>query len=145
MENLRLQEVVVFLGAAGLVIPVVKRFRISPILSFLLIGVAVGPHGVARFVEQHNWLRHVLITDVAGARALAELGVVFLLFMIGLELSFERLWAMRRLVFGMGSAQIVLTGLLIGTIAWAFGNSVEASVVLGSCLALSSTAAAGME
>ena len=57
--------------------------------------------------------------------------------MIGLELSLGRLWAMRRLVFGMGSAQIILTGLIIGSIAWAFGNTVEASVVLGSCLALS--------
>jgi CPA2 family monovalent cation:H+ antiporter-2 len=66
--------------------------------------------------------------------------VVFLLFMIGLELSLERLWGMRRIVFGMGTAQIVLTGLTIGAIAWGFGNSVEASVILGSCLALSSTA-----
>jgi CPA2 family monovalent cation:H+ antiporter-2 len=109
-------------------------------LSFLLIGLAVGPHGLARFAEQYPWLQLFLITDVAGVRALAELGVVFLLFMIGLELSVERLWGMRRLVFGMGSAQILVTGLVIGAIAWAFGNSVEASVVLGSCLALSSTA-----
>ena len=140
MEDLRLHDAVVFLAAAGLVIPVAKRFRISPVLGFLLIGLAVGPHGLARFAEQQTWLRFVLITDVAGVRALAELGVVFLLFMIGLELSFERLWAMRRLVFGMGSAQIILTGLIIGSIAWAFGNTVEASVVLGGCLALSSTA-----
>lgn len=140
MEDLRLQELVVFLAAAGLVIPIVKRLRISPVFGFLLIGLAVGPHGLARLAEQYEWLRHVLITDVAGVRPLAELGVVFLLFMIGLELSLERLWAMRRLVFGMGSAQIVVSGLLIGLIAWAFGNSVQASVVLGSCLALSSTA-----
>jgi len=140
MEDLRLHDAVVFLAAAGLVIPVAKRFRISPVLGFLLIGLAVGPHGLARFAEQQTWLRFVLITDVAGVRALAELGVVFLLFMIGLELSLERLWAMRRLVFGMGSAQIILTGLIIGSIAWAFGNTVEASVVLGGCLALSSTA-----
>lgn len=73
-------------------------------------------------------------------RALAELGVVFLLFMIGLELTLKRLWGMRRLVFGMGSAQILLTGIAIGAIAWGFGNSLEASVILGSCLALSSTA-----
>ena len=140
MEDLRLQELVVFLAAAGLVIPIVKRLRISPVFGFLLVGLAVGPHGLARLSEQYEWLRHVLITDVAGVRPLAELGVVFLLFMIGLELSLERLWAMRRLVFGMGSAQIVVSGLIIGIIAWAFGNSVQASVVLGSCLALSSTA-----
>ncbi|MCK5361947.1 MAG: cation:proton antiporter, partial [Gammaproteobacteria bacterium] len=140
MEELRLQEAVVFLAAAGLVIPIAKRFDLSPVLGFLLVGLAVGPHGLARFAEQHEWLRHVLITDVAGVRALAELGVVFLLFMIGMELSLQRLWGMRRIVFGMGAAQIVVTGLVIGSIAWGFGNSLEASVILGSCLALSSTA-----
>ena len=140
MEDLRLHDAVVFLAAAGLVIPVVKRLRISPVLGFLLIGLAVGPYGLARLEEDQAWLRYLLITDVAGVRALAELGIVFLLFMIGLELSPERLWGMRRLVFGMGSAQIVLTGLVIGSIAWTFGNSVQASVLLGSCLALSSTA-----
>ena len=140
MEELRLQEAVVFLAAAVLAIPIAKRFNTSPILGDLLVGLAVGPHGLARLVEQHEWLRHVLITDVAGVRALAELGIVFLLFLIGVELSLERLWGMRRIVFGMGTAQIVLTGIIIGAIAWSFGNSVEASVVLGSCLALSSTA-----
>ena len=140
MEQLRLQEAVVFLAAAALVIPTARRFRVSPVLGFLLVGLAVGPNGLARFADEHTWLRPVLITNVVGVRALAELGVVFLLFMIGLELSLGRLWAMRRLVFVMGSAQILVTGLIIGVIARGFGNSVEASVVLGSCLALSSTA-----
>ena len=140
MEELRLQEAVVFLAAAAVVIPIAKRFDTSPVFGFLLVGLAVGPNGLGRLAEHQDWIRHVLITDVAGVRALAELGVVFLLFMIGLELSVERLWAMRRIVFGMGTAQIVLTGLVIGVIARAFGNSMEASVVLGSCLALSSTA-----
>jgi CPA2 family monovalent cation:H+ antiporter-2 len=140
MEDLRVHDAVVFLAAAGLVIPFAKRLKISPVLGFMLIGLAVGPYGLARFAEQHIWLRHFLITDVAGVRALAELGVVFLLFMIGLELSIERLWRMRYLVFGLGSTQIIVTGIIIGGIAWAFGNSVEASVILGSCLALSSTA-----
>ena len=140
MEQLRVQEAVVFLAAAALVIPAAKRLRMSPVLGFLLAGLAVGPNGLARIADEHTWLRFVLITDVDGVRALAELGVVFLLFMIGLELSLARLWAMRRMVFLMGSAQILLTGLVVGVIARAFGNSVEASVVLGGCLALSSTA-----
>ncbi|TFH41162.1 MAG: potassium transporter [Lysobacterales bacterium] len=140
MEELRLQDAVVFLAAAALVIPIAKRLEWSPVLGFLLVGLAVGPYGLARLAEQHEWLRYVLVTDVAGVRALAELGVVFLLFMIGLELTLKRLWGMRRLVFGMGSAQILLTGIAIGAIAWSFGNSLEASVILGSCLALSSTA-----
>lgn len=140
MEDLQLHDTVVFLAAAGLVIPVVKHFRISPVLGFLLIGLAIGPHGLARFVEDYTWLRHLLITDTEGVHTLAELGVVFLLFMIGLELSFERLWSMRRLVFGMGSTQILVTGAVIAGIAWVFGNTLQASVLLGSCLALSSTA-----
>ncbi|NJN51807.1 MAG: potassium transporter TrkA [Gammaproteobacteria bacterium] len=140
MEALKLHDALVFLVAAGIVIPIAKRFRISPVLSFLLVGLAVGPYGVARFAEQFDWLRVVLITDVAGVHALGELGVVFLLFMIGLELSLERLWALRRLVFGMGSTQIVLTAVVIGVIAHRYGNTLETSIILGACLALSSTA-----
>lgn len=140
MEELRLQEAVVFLAAAALVIPIARRFQLSPVLGFLLVGLAVGPHGLARLAERHEWLRYVLITDVAGVRALAELGVVFLLFMIGMELTLKRLWGMRRTVFGMGSAQILLCALVIGAIARGFGNSLESSVILGGCLALSSTA-----
>ncbi|MEQ8661289.1 MAG: cation:proton antiporter [Gammaproteobacteria bacterium] len=140
MHELRLQEIVVFLVAAGLVIPLGKRLRLSPVLGFLIIGLAVGPHGLARVAERHAWLEPALITDVEGVGALAELGVVFLLFMIGLELSFERLWGMRRLVFGLGAAQIGITAFVIGVCAFVFGNSIEAAVVLGACLALSSTA-----
>jgi CPA2 family monovalent cation:H+ antiporter-2 len=140
MEELRLHDAIVFLVAAGLVIPLAKRFRISPVLSFLLVGLAVGPYGLARFAEHLSWLSLLLITDVAGAHALAELGVVFLLFMIGLELSLDRLWAMRGLVFGMGSLQVLLTAVVIGIVARQFGNSMQASIILGACLALSSTA-----
>ena len=140
MEDLHLHDAVVFLAAAGLIIPLVKHFKISPVLGFLLVGIAIGPYGLAVFVDQFAWLRYLLITDTDGVRALAELGVIFLLFMIGLELSIERLWNMRRLVFGMGGAQILVTGSVICAIAWAFGNSLQAAVLLGSCLALSSTA-----
>lgn len=140
MDDLQLHDAVVFLAAAALLIPVARRLRISPVLGFLLIGIAIGPHGLAQLVDDYAWLRHLLITNVDGVRALAELGVVFLLFMIGLELSFERLWGMRRLVFGLGSAQIVVTAGVIGVIAFAFGNSLQGSLLLGSCLALSSTA-----
>ena len=140
MEDLKLHDAVVFLVAAGLIIPLFKRIRVSPVLGFLLVGLAVGPFGLVRLADEASWLNYVMITDVTGVRALAELGVVFLLFMIGLELSIDRLMAMRRLVFGLGSAQVLITGAMIGLIAWRFGNSVEASVVLGCCLALSSTA-----
>lgn len=89
MEELRLQGGVVFLAAAALVNPIARRFDTSPVFGLLLVGLAVGPNGLGRLVEHHDWIRHVLITDVAGVRALAELGVVFLLFTIGLELSLE--------------------------------------------------------
>ena len=112
-ETLDLREVVVFLIAAGIVVPLVRRLTISPVLSFLVVGLVIGPHGLARFVESLPWLRYAVISDLAGVRLLAELGVVFLLFMIGLELSLDRLWAMRRRVFGLGGAQVVVTGLVI--------------------------------
>lgn len=140
MEDLKLHDAVVFLAAAGVVIPIVRRLKISPVLGFILVGLIVGPYGLGRFVEVWPALRFLVIADIEGVAALAELGVVFLLFMIGLELSLERLWSMRRLVFGMGGLQIVVTGLVIFAIAVGFGNSVQVSVLLGSCLALSSTA-----
>lgn len=140
MEALKLHDAVVFLAAAGLIVPLAKRLRVNPVLGFLLIGLAVGPHGLARYTDEIPWLSYLLISDVEGVHALAELGVIFLLFYIGLELSLERLWSLRRLVFGMGNAQILLSASVIGAIAWGFGNSFEVSILLGACLALSSTA-----
>lgn len=140
VDTLDLREVMVFLFAAGIVVPLVRQLRISPVFGFLLVGLAIGPHGLARFVDAAPWLSYFLITDLEGVRPLAELGVVFLLFIIGLELSLDRLWAMRHLVFGLGGAQIVLTGSLIAVIASFFENTLAASVVLGASFALSSTA-----
>lgn len=140
VETLNLREVMVFLFAAGIVVPLVRRLRISPVFGYLVVGLAIGPHGVVRFADALPWLRHFAITDLAGVRPLAELGVVFLLFMIGLELSLDRLWAMRRRVFGLGGAQVVLTGAVIALIASFFDNTLAAAVVLGAGFALSSTA-----
>ncbi|MGD9828429.1 MAG: cation:proton antiporter [Hyphomicrobiaceae bacterium] len=140
IEALKLQQVLVFLVAAGLVVPLISRLRVSPVLGFLVVGLVIGPYGLARFTEMLPWLRHAVIGDVEGVRALAELGVVFLLFMIGLELSLPRLWSMRRLVFGLGGAQVVVTGIVIGAIAACFDNTLAAVIVLGACFALSSTA-----
>ncbi len=140
VETLDLRQVIVFLVAAGIVAPLVRRLGLSPVLGFLVVGLAIGPHGVVRFADAVPWLRYVAITESAGVRLLAELGVVFLLFMIGLELSLDRLWAMRRRVFGLGSAQVILTGAVIAGIASMFDNSLAAAVVLGAAFALSSTA-----
>ena len=139
-EALNLREVLVFLAAAGLVVPLFRRIRVSPVLGYLVVGLVIGPFGLARFTGDYPLLAHVVISDLEGVRALAELGVIFLLFMIGLELSLDRLWGMRRLVFGLGGLQIVLTGTIIAAIASAFDNSLPAAIVLGAGFALSSTA-----
>jgi monovalent cation:proton antiporter-2 (CPA2) family protein len=135
-----LREIVVFLVAAGVLVPIMHRLRISPVLGYLIVGAVIGPFGLGLLAETWPWLGYAVISDLEGVQHLAELGVIFLLFMIGLELSIERLWAMRRLVFGLGSLQIVVTGAIIAAVAWEFGNSPAASIVLGACLALSSTA-----
>lgn len=135
-----LREAIVFLIAAGVVVPLLHRLRVSPVLGYLIVGGVIGPFGLGLFAADFPPLAAVVIADIEGVQALAELGVLFLLFTIGLELSLDRLWAMRRLVFGLGSLQVLITGAIIGAIAWRFGNSVPASIVLGACLALSSTA-----
>lgn len=130
----------IFLAAAGLVVPLMHRLRISPVLGFLVVGLAIGPHGLGQLALEWPWLQWLVIDDPEQVRGLAELGVVFLLFMIGLELSFRRLIQMRRLVFGLGGAQVLASAVVIGTAAFAFGNDAPASIILGACLALSSTA-----
>jgi CPA2 family monovalent cation:H+ antiporter-2 len=116
------RELLVFLIAAGLVVPLAHRLRISPILTFLAVGVLIGPYGLA---ASFPGLGSVLITNDEGVRFLAELGVVFLLFTIGLELSLRRLISMRHLVFGLGALQIAATAVVIGAIGLAFGNSLR--------------------
>jgi monovalent cation:proton antiporter-2 (CPA2) family protein len=139
-ETLDFRQAIIFLFAAGIVVPLFRRAGISPVFGFLLAGLVIGPHGLARFAADLPWLHYLLIEDIKGVKALAELGVVFLLFMIGLELSMERLWSMRRRVFGLGGAQIMLTAVVISVIASFFENTLAAAVVLGFGFALSSTA-----
>jgi CPA2 family monovalent cation:H+ antiporter-2 len=130
-----------FLAAAGVVVPLFRRLKISPVIGFLTAGIAIGPWGVGALAGRFptlEWFR-LEIGDLEAA--IAELGVVFLLFMIGLELSLERLARMRKLVLGLGATQISLCSLALGAVAYAvFGRTLPASIVLGSALALSSTA-----
>jgi CPA2 family monovalent cation:H+ antiporter-2 len=135
-----LREGVIFLVAAGIIVPLFHRLRVSPVLGYLAVGALLGPFGLGLFAGEIGVLRYAVIDDIEGVKSLAGLGVVFLLFMIGLELSLDRLWALRRLVFGLGSLQVLITAAIIGAIAWGFGNSPAASILFGSCLALSSTA-----
>lgn len=135
-----LSDALVILGAAGLVIPLFARFRITPIIGFILVGLAVGPYGLGRLVPQVPWLYHVTITDPHGLEPFAEFGIILLLFSVGLELSFNRLWAMRRQVFGVGALELLVAGALLALAIFFTGESTAGSIGLGLALAMSSTA-----
>ncbi|RAK57736.1 cation:proton antiporter [Phenylobacterium deserti] len=134
------KDVVLFLATAGVVVPLFRRWRISPILGFLAAGVALGPFGLGRLAADVPWLGAFTIDNPVEVAQLAEFGVVFLLFMIGLELSWDRLRRMRRYVFGMGALQVALCGGLIAWAALMLGQPPGAAFAIGSALALSSTA-----
>lgn len=121
-------EAIVFLFAAVLAALGVQRLRWSPVVGYLIAGAAIGPFGFA------------LVEDSPQIHTLAEFGIVFLMFTLGLELSFERLKAMRGLVFGLGGLQVSLTATALAGVALLFGLSGPAAAVVGLALALSSTA-----
>jgi monovalent cation:H+ antiporter-2, CPA2 family len=133
-------DALVILGSAGLVIPAFARFRITPVIGFILVGVVVGPFGLGALVVEVPWLEWITISNPKGLAPYAELGIILLLFSIGLELSFNRLWTMRRRLFGFGSTELIGSGLIIGIALYAFGTTASASIGIGLALALSSTA-----
>ena len=128
-----------FLATAGVVAPLFFRLRISPVLGYLLAGVALGPYGLGSLDRRAPWL-NALAINVEAIDKLAAFGVVALLFTMGLELSFERLRLTRRLVFGLGLGQVVVTTLALGALAWALGLPPAAAATIGAALAMSSTA-----
>lgn len=130
MPVTELLHYVLIVLVAVVFVPLVHQFRISPVVGYVAVGAAVGPHGLG------------LIGDSASAMALADLGIVFLMFTIGLDLSIERLHAMRRHIFGLGTAQVAATGGAIAFAAWSLGLPAAPAVVLGATLAMSSTAVA---
>lgn len=123
-----LEEVLVFLVAAVCIVPLFRWFKSSAVLGYLAAGLLVGPHALG------------LIENPDSALLLADFGVIFLLFTIGLELSVERLKLLRRYVFGLGALQVAVTSALIGSVVLLLGLPVEVAIVVGSGLALSSTA-----
>jgi len=133
-------DALVILGAAGLVIPAFARLRISPVIGFILVGMLVGPHGLGQFSERIPALFYFTISNASAVTSFAELGIVLLLFSIGLELSFRRLWSMRAYVFGLGAAELVASAALIALGFVLTGDSWYAAIGLGLALALSSTA-----
>ena len=134
------KDALIVLGTAAVVAPVVHRLKISPILGFLVVGAALGPHGLGRLAEHSRAIDWFTVTGERQIAFIADLGIVFLLFFIGLELSMRRLLTMRRLVFGLGGLQVLLTALAIGLGAWRLGQEPAAALIIGICLALSSTA-----
>lgn len=128
MEQLGyLPQIVILLSAAILVVAIFKKLNLSPVLGYLVAGAIIGEHGL-QYVNSKEL--HIV----------AEVGIVFLLFAIGLELTIDRLMAMRKHVFGFGSAQVVITSTAIGIFCMIIGMSPEASIIVGGSLGLSSTA-----
>lgn len=136
------KDLVLFLATAGIVAPIFKRLKINPILGYLLAGVILGPFGLGRFIHIAPWLDYVTVDNPDEIAQLAEFGVVFLLFMIGLELSWERLRLMRRWVFGLGAVQVIGCSLALGAGGMLLGLEPVAALTIGAALTLSSTAIA---
>lgn len=128
MHSTPLPDLVILLAAAVGIVAAFRAMKLSPVLGYLVAGAIIGPKGFG------------VIHDLDTTSAIAELGIVFLLFMIGLELSFDRLKAMRKKVFGIGSAQVLVTGALFAVMATLMGQSMHAAIIIGGGLALSSTA-----
>ena len=133
-------DALTILGAAGIVIPTFARFRISPVIGFIIVGVLAGPFVLGGMSGAYPWLEAVSISDPEGIEPFAELGIILLLFSAGLHISFRRLRAMRHAVFVVGSAELVGCAVLIGFGLLAAGVAPLTALALGLALALSSTA-----
>jgi monovalent cation:H+ antiporter-2, CPA2 family len=127
-SSIHLSEIIILLAAAVLIVAVFRVIRLSPVLGYLVAGTMIGPFGLR------------LITDIEATAGFAEFGIILLLFLIGLELSFARLRSMRTHVFGFGGAQVLITGCLLAAFYIGFGGNQELAIIIGGGLALSSTA-----
>ncbi len=135
-----LRDLMIVLATAGVLVPLLGWLRIGMVPGFLVAGVLLGPGGLRHLIGVAPWLDAITFSGPDRVEPFAELGVLFLLFLIGLEFSFDRLWSMRRMVFGTGPAQFVIAGaLILVAIVW-FTKSFAAALVVALAFALSSTA-----
>ena len=123
-----LLQALIYLGAAVIAVPIFTRLGAGAVLGYLVAGIVIGPFGLA------------MITDPQTALQFAQLGIVLLLFLVGLELNAARVWQLRRAIFGLGAAQVVLTTAAIALVAWAFGQPLVFGIIAGMALAMSSDA-----
>ncbi len=140
VQDIAIKDLIVFLFAAGMIVPALRLVKLPSVAGFILAGVALGPSGIGALEGEWPVLEYFSISEPEAAAPFAELGVLFLLFLLGLELSFERLWALRRIVFGAGLLQVLASATVIALIASMFGVEPAAAVLIGLALSLSSTA-----
>lgn len=135
-----IKDALVFLVAAGVLLPLMQRARIGAVVGFILVGLLVGPHGLGMLAGSLPWISYVTITDAHGVAIIGEVGIIFLLFLLGLEFSPARLWALRREVFGVGLLQMMFCGFAMAGVGLLAGLDPSTSLVVGFALAMSSTA-----
>ncbi|MGB3721850.1 MAG: cation:proton antiporter [Pacificimonas sp.] len=140
LDSAGFRDALVILGAAGLVIPAFARLKVNPVIGFILVGLLLGPSGLGQLEPYVDPLRYITISDREVIAPFAEFGIILLLFGIGLELSLKRLWDLRKLVFLLGTGEVVVGAGVIGGVLLLLGYSTTAAVSLGLALALSSTA-----
>lgn len=135
-----LHDTLVILGATGIVIPAFARLKINPVIGFLLVGMIAGPFGLGSLTGEYPWLRPLTISDQEAIEPFAELGITMLLFGIGLELSFRRLFAMRKMVFGVGAAEMLGAAAIIFAALTILDWPTKSALALSLALSMSSTA-----
>ena len=128
MEPIGFHSILILLGVAVVLVALFRYLRLPQVLAYLCAGILVGPYGM-------GW-----IPDLDSTRTLAEFGLVFLMFTVGLEFSLSKLIAMKNVVFGLGGAQVLISCLVFGLAAWLLGVSAQGAIVIGGMLAMSSTA-----
>jgi CPA2 family monovalent cation:H+ antiporter-2 len=134
------RDLLIVLATAGVLVPLLARLRVGVVPGFLIAGMLLGPYGLGRFDDYAPWIAWITFAEPDRVAPFADLGVVFLLFVIGLEFSLSRLWTMRRLVFGVGSAQFFISTLVISGAVFMRHQGFDDALVIGLALALSSTA-----